>query len=64
MAYVYLDGLFINLEMVRAGYAVTYTLPPDVDHADEFLAAEREARAKERGLWAVGKVKRRSLHGY
>ncbi len=33
-----------------AGYAVTYTVPPDVDHADEYLAAEREARAAGRGL--------------
>ena len=51
LAYVYLDGLFINLEMVRAGYAVTYTVPPDVAHAEEFRAAEREARAAGRGLW-------------
>ena len=51
LAYVYLDGLFINLEMVRAGYAQVYTYPPDVGHADEFLAAEREARAEGRGLW-------------
>ena len=51
MAYVYLDGVFINLEMVRAGYAVVYTVAPDVAHADEYLAAEREARAEGRGLW-------------
>ena len=53
LAYVYLDGLFINLEMVRAGCAVTYTVPPDVAHANEFLEAEREARANRQGLWNV-----------
>ncbi len=51
LADVYVNGLFINLEMVRAGYAVTYTVPPDVAHAEEFLEAEREARAEGRGLW-------------
>ena len=51
LAYVYLDGVFINLEMVRAGYAVAYTVPPDVAHAGEYLAAEREARSKGLGLW-------------
>ena len=51
LAYVYLDGVFINLEMVRAGYAVVYTVAPDVAHAAEYLAAEREARAEGRGLW-------------
>ncbi len=51
LAYVYVNGLFINREMVRAGHAVTYTVPPDVEHAEEFLEAEREARAEGRGLW-------------
>ena len=51
LAYVYLDGVFINLEMVKAGYAKVYTYPPDVAHAAEFLAAERQARAEGRGLW-------------
>lgn len=51
LAYVCLDSLFINLEMVRAGYASVWTYPPDVEHADEFLAAQREARAEGRGLW-------------
>ncbi len=51
LAYVCVNGLFVNLEMVRAGYASVWTYPPDVDHADEFLEAEREARAEGRGLW-------------
>lgn len=51
LAYVYEGDSFINLELVRAGYAVTHTVPPDVEHADEYLAAEREARAEGRGLW-------------
>jgi endonuclease YncB( thermonuclease family) len=45
----YLGDRFINLEMVRDGFAwrnVRY------DKAGEFTDAEREAREKRRGLWA------------
>lgn len=55
LAYVFRrsDGLFINLELVREGYARVYTFPPNVAHVDEFLAAERDARTHDRGLWAA-----------
>jgi micrococcal nuclease len=55
LAYVYraADGLFVNLEMVRDGFAVTATYPPNVAHAEEFLPAEREARSNNRGLWGA-----------
>jgi micrococcal nuclease len=51
LAYVYTEDYYVNLEMVRAGYAVVYTVPPDVRDADIFLKAEREAREAGRGLW-------------
>jgi hypothetical protein len=43
---VYLeDGTFVNAELVRLGYAVIATFPPDVRHQELFLELEREARA-------------------
>jgi micrococcal nuclease len=55
LAYVYRasDGLFVNLEMVRDGFAAVATYPPNVGHVEEFLAAEREARSNNRGLWGA-----------
>jgi micrococcal nuclease len=55
LAYVYRarDGLFVNLALVREGYAVTYTFPPNVAHADELRAAAADARAAGRGLWSA-----------
>lgn len=50
--YVYQGDLFVNLELVREGFASAYRYPPDVAHAEEFAAAEREARAAKRGLWS------------
>lgn len=53
LAYVWLpDGRFLNLLLVRRGYAQVLTIPPNVDHADRFLAAQREARESGRGLWS------------
>ena len=51
LRYVYLDGLFVNEALVRDGYARVYTYPPNVNHAQEFVAAERIARSEKRGLW-------------
>lgn len=53
LRYVYLqDGTFINAELVRQGYAVIATFPPDVRHQDLFLTLQQEARDADRGLWA------------
>jgi micrococcal nuclease len=54
LAYVYRlrDDLFVNLALARDGYAVAYTVPPNVAHAEEFVATAREAREKGRGLWS------------
>jgi micrococcal nuclease len=43
--------LFVNLALVRDGYATTLTYPPNVAHADELAAAVRSARTDQKGLW-------------
>lgn len=45
--------LFVNLELVKQGFATSYTYPPDVKHQAEILAAEKEAREANRGLWVA-----------
>jgi micrococcal nuclease len=54
LAYVYRasDNLFVNLALVREGYAVPYTFPPNVAHRAEFVAAAADARDAKRGLWS------------
>lgn len=52
LAYLWLrDGRFFNLMLVERGYAQVLTIPPNVDYADRFLKAQRQARARNRGLW-------------
>jgi micrococcal nuclease len=52
LAYVYLqDGTFVNAELVKNGFAMTLTIPPNVKFADEFVKLQEEARENNRGLW-------------
>jgi micrococcal nuclease len=55
LAYVYRvdDGLFVNAELVRRGYATTLTIPPNVRYAERFRALAAEARRAGRGLWSA-----------
>ncbi|AEV17304.1 hypothetical protein TCCBUS3UF1_p70 (plasmid) [Thermus sp. CCB_US3_UF1] len=41
----------VNLEMVRAGWAEPYTVPPNVRYAELYLQASREARTRGLGMW-------------
>ncbi len=52
LCYVYADGLFVNAELVRQGYASVATFPPDVKYQDYFLKLQKEAQESGRGLWA------------
>lgn len=52
LAYVYVDGgRFLNLLLVRRGFAQVLTVPPNVEFAERFARAARRARAAGRGLW-------------
>jgi micrococcal nuclease len=52
LRYVYLeDGTFVNAELVRQGYAVIATFPPDVRHQELFLEREWIAWEAGRELW-------------
>jgi len=52
LAYVYLsDGTFVNAELVKQGFAMVMTIPPNVRYVDRFLKLERRARSNNRGLW-------------
>ena len=54
LRYVFLaDGTHVGAELVRQGYAQVATFPPDVTREAEMRAAQREAMAAGRGLWAV-----------
>lgn len=51
LAYVFVDETFVNLELVRQGQAVLYTVPPNVTHVQAYRVAQEEAREAGRGVW-------------
>jgi endonuclease YncB( thermonuclease family) len=57
LRYVWLDlpdgRLMLNEILVEEGYAQVATYPPDVKYQDLFIAAQREARENNRGLWVA-----------
>jgi micrococcal nuclease len=53
LRYVYAGGEMINERLVADGYAQVATYPPDVKHAERFLAAQQDARNAGRGLWGA-----------
>jgi len=54
LRYVYLsNGEMVNEKLVREGYALARSFPPDVKYQDRLRTAEQEARKAKRGLWAA-----------
>ena len=55
LAYVYRadDGLFVNLDIIRRGYARQLTIAPNTAHVADFTAAVQAAQRDHIGLWAA-----------
>lgn len=54
LAYIYLpEGVQVNELMVRMGYAVVVSYPPNVRHIDPLRRARSLAQVERRGLWST-----------
>ncbi len=53
LRYVYIGDIFVNLELVKQGYASSYSYPPDIKFQNIFLQAQQEAQAKDLGFWSA-----------
>jgi micrococcal nuclease len=58
LAWVWIDGpggpVLINEKLVQLGYAMPFTLAPNVRHTERIIRAFREARSRKRGFWDRG----------
>ena len=53
LRYLWVDGVMINWVMVREGFSVVLTYPPDTRYVTAFRAAQDSARSERAGLWAL-----------
>ncbi len=51
LAYVYTEEVFVNLELLKQGFARLMTIPPNTKHLEEFRKAYKEAKDKKLGVW-------------
>ena len=53
LRYVYVGDTFINLELVKQGFAYSYSYPPDIKYQEQFVKAQQEAKDANQGLWSA-----------
>jgi len=53
LRYVYVDGVFVNAELIAGGYAKAYIFEPDDRYSQILVQLEQYAKMREQGLWAT-----------
>lgn len=55
LGYVYRadDGIFVNYEIIRQGFATPLSIAPNTTYAELFVDAARAAEADDVGLWSA-----------
>ncbi len=56
LRYVFVDGIFVNYELVKTGFAKSVSSPPDVACQETFDRGQEEAIRTELGLWQIVQV--------
>ena len=55
LRYVYIDGIFVNAELVSQGYAEAYIFDANERYSQVLVQLEQYAKLKRRGMWADNK---------
>jgi micrococcal nuclease len=51
LRYVYIDGVFVNAELVAQGFAEAYIFDADERYSQVLVQLEQYAKMRQRGLW-------------
>ena len=51
LRYVFVDNIFVNEQLVKEGYAMSVSYPPDIAVQTVFIQAEKVAQEQKKGLW-------------
>ena len=64
LAYVYVDRVMANAEILKCGYGFLYTYPPNVKYVELFVKLQKEARENNRGLWKNNLISHQEAQAY
>ena len=53
LAYVWVDSVLINAELIKKGLAWVYLFSPNLKYRDQFIYWQKQAREKKMGIWSV-----------
>jgi micrococcal nuclease len=53
LAYVWVDTLLVNAELIKRGLASVYMFSPNLRYRNLFVSLQKEARKKKLGIWSV-----------
>jgi len=53
LRYVYIDGIFVNAELVAQGYAKAYIFDPDDRYSQILVQLEQYAKMSNKGMWVL-----------
>lgn len=56
LRYVIADGVFVNYELVREGFAIAKRYPPDTACSAVFVSAQAQAQLYDAGRWAATQI--------
>ncbi|MEM7827930.1 MAG: thermonuclease family protein, partial [Candidatus Aenigmatarchaeota archaeon] len=54
LAYIWYGSTMLNEELVREGFCMPATYPPNVKYVDRFRDAQIYAKENKKGLWGKG----------
>lgn len=53
LAYVWVDSVMINAELIKNGLAWVYLFSPNLKYRDRFISLQKQARGEKIGIWSI-----------
>jgi micrococcal nuclease len=53
LAYVWIDTVMVNAELIKMGLASVYMISPNFKYKDELTACQKQARINKLGIWRI-----------
>ncbi len=61
LRYIFVNGLFVNSQMVKEGYAYAYIMKPNIKYENKLKEAEKEAKSLKLNIWNPPEQNRKNV---